>query len=290
MELWNDIFRHVERRNLATLARVSRLFQQEAEYVLYHHINLRDTTDGARLASWSMSIVGERRRASRLHTLRFPGHFKLPPDDLGDSGTKIQQLIAQAFRAAVNLKELYIFRQMAVGPGVPTIVPSTLESCTFRLTGIAGFFPGLTADEMLDFLSTQSDISYWIPSTRLIQSVDALPSNALPSIREMLLARPKKLSLFYDRPIQKLWLTFGDAEHVEHDGLAVIHSLRRFKDTLRVLSYMVFGSLTDWETLDVVRSLAKDAPNLELLAMRFQNTVSFRDSPRRFTDNPSSWY
>jgi hypothetical protein len=285
VELWNAIFRHVERRNLATLARVSRLFQREAEYVLYYLVTL--DTDAARLASWCVSILDERRRAFRVHTLRLPGHFKPPPWDLAYSSAEIQRLLTQAFEAVVNLKELYILKLHVEGPIVPTISRSTVENCTFRLTGMACDTTGMTADEMWEFLHTQPDISHWFPS--FLRSINAIPPNILPSIRELVLSLPEKLPLLYGRPIQKLMLVCGRGiEHVRHDGLAVIHSLRQFEGTLRVLEYMVHGSLADWTATDVIRSLAKDVPNLEELTLLIRDTqfrVSFRDLPRRFPDN-----
>jgi hypothetical protein len=279
VELWGAIFHHVERNDLMTLARVSRSFQQEAERLLYRCVDLRTTTDGARLASWCMSIVGERRRASRVRTLRLPEYFTPPRRILADSSAKIQQLIAQAFKVVVNLKRLYISPVMDISKRkVPTIVPSTFENCTFCLTGIDGHFSGLTADEMWEFLSKQPDIFFWVPSNPLIKTIDSLPPNALPSIRETVLYLPEKLPLFYNLPIQKLKLVFN-ATHTNHNGLAVLNSLGRFKETLRMLSYQVRCSLTDWTTLDVIRSLAKDAPNIVWLTIYFRQKVSFRDLP-----------
>jgi hypothetical protein len=281
MELWGAISLHVERNDLATVARVSRLFQQEAEHVLYHHVDLKhSTTNGARLASWCMSIVGERRRASRVHTLWLPQYFKSPPGIFADSSAKIQQLIAQAFRAVVNLKRLYICPPVDE-PEVPTIVPSTFENCTFRLIILAGHFRGLALDEMWEFLSNQPDIFSWTPSNPSTLSIDAIPPNTLRSLRTMSLYFPQKLPLFYDLPMEELRLSFLNDTHAKNDGLTVINSLGLFKETLHKLSYTVMGLLTDWTALDVIRSLAKDAPNLEWLQIHLWQDVSFRDLPRQ---------
>jgi hypothetical protein len=293
VEVWNAIFRDVERNDLTTLATVSRRFQQEAEHVLYHRVDLRNTTDGARLASWCTSILDNRRRASRVQALWISEYFKLLP---GDSSTEIQQLVAQAFKALVNLKRLTSILHILINPiievhspSIPTIVRSTFENCSFRLTGIRGRFPALTMDEMWEFLNTQPKISLWIPSGYLLQTIDAIPSDTLPSMREVVLIRPEKLPFLYGRPIQKLWLSFTHAHHAEH-GLAVIRSLRWFKDTLRALAYIVFASLTTQTTLDVIRSLSEDAQNVEWLKLRFRNIVSFWELPRRLIDSQPPWY
>jgi hypothetical protein len=300
-ELWNSIFSGMRAKDLTTLARVSRLFQRQAEYVLYRHTQLSHA-DGACLASWCTSIIGEGRRASCVHTIQLPGFIegdlsridiqRRPSNGPGIhlylSSGYIQHLLAQAFKAVVNLKELYIVAPRMCDTRDPTVVPQTFENCTFRLTAIVDSFSALTADEMLEFLSTQPDISYWIPSDDFIQSIDAIPPNTLPSIREVILCCPEKLPLLYNRPIQKLCLTFrGGVAHTKDDGLAVIRSLRRFENTLRVLSYSVFGTLTGWTTLDVIRSLARDAPNIEILVLPScgEDRVSFRDLTRRFFDN-----
>jgi hypothetical protein len=283
MEVWGSIFRHVERNDLSTLARVSRLFRQEAEYVLYHDVDLSPTTNGARLASWCMSIIGDRRRASRVHTLRFPEYFKPPRRIFADSSAEIRQLIAQAFKAVVNLKRLFMYPTVDKSK-VPTIVLSTFDNCTFRLTCVFGHFPGLTADEMWEFLSKQPDIFFWGPSSRFISSIDAIPPNTLPSMHEAVLDFPQKLPLFYDLPMWALKLEFNGT-HAKYDGLAVINSLGLFEETLRCLSYVVTGSLTDWTTLDIIRSLANNAPNLEWLQIHSRQKVGFRDLPRQFIDS-----
>ena len=133
VELYRYFVQYGDTGDLVILSRVSHAFQHEAEHALYRHVNLERITDGGRLMSWCLAIVGAPRRAHRVHYLKFPTCFQPPqlspeqPSDsqINESLSDIQNMITQAFEAMINLKELFIVG--SPNAGTPSFLLSTLE-------------------------------------------------------------------------------------------------------------------------------------------------------------------
>jgi hypothetical protein len=317
VELYPAIFRYATTSDLAMLSRVSHAFQREAEHILYHYVNLQRMTDGERLASWCITIIGTPRRAHRVHCLKFPRYFKPPqlPSEHASSPrqswlvklhhcrlVKLLQfqfvkllhcrpmtstlemlphpeLIALAFEALINLKELFVVGSSLEDDGLSefSIHPSTFEDCKFRLSGFAGELPGFTVEEMWKLFFRHPGISYWFPGYALAQSISYFPQGMLPHLHEVVLVRPDLIGLLIGRSIRSLVLVFPQSIHNKDAGLGAILHFRFFKDTLHTLVYIHFDLGVDWTPVDIVRSIAQELPKLRSLTLCSRATVSFED-------------
>jgi hypothetical protein len=305
VELYLAIFRYATTSDLAVLSRVSHTFQQVAEDILYHHVNLQGIIDGERLASWCLTIIGTPRRAHRVHYLKFPRNFKHPqlPSEHASSPDqswlvellhcrpmtstlellphpKLIQVIALAFKALVNLKELFVVGPRLEGNGLSelSIHPSTFEDCEFRLSAFAGeLFPGFTVEEMWKLLFKHPGISYWVPGDVFAQSISSFPQGMLPRLCEVVTARPDLIRFLIGRPIQSLVLVFQQPIHNKDTGLGTILHFGFSKDTLRTLVYIHFDLGVDWTPVDIIRSIAQQVPGLRSLTLSSPRTVSFEN-------------
>jgi hypothetical protein len=287
------------------LSRVSHTFQREAEHILYHYVDLQEIIDGERLTSWCLTIIGTLRRAHRVHYLKFPRNFKRPqlPSEHASSPDqswlvkllhsrpmtstlellphpKPIQVIALAFKALVNLKQLYIFGHLEdEGDGISelSIHPSTFDDCEFRLSDFGGEMPGFTVEEMWKFLFKHPGISYWVPGDAFAQSISSLPQRILPHLHEVVLVRPDLIRFLIGRPIQSLVLVFQQSIHNKDTGLGTILHFGLFKDTLRTLVYIHFDLGVDWTSVDIIRSIAQQVPKLRSLTLTSPATVSLQD-------------
>jgi hypothetical protein len=303
VELYPAIFRYATTSDLAVLSRVSHTFQQEAEHILYHHVDLRGIIDGERLASWCLTIIGTLRRAHRVHYLKFPWKFN-PPQLSSEHASspdqswlvrllhcrpmtstlellphpKLIQVIALAFKALVNLKELFVVGLEGNGLSELSIHPSTFDDCEFRLSSFAGeLLPGFTVEEMWKFFFKHPGISYWVPGDPFARSISSFPQGMLPHLREVVLVRPDLIRFLIGRPIQSLVLVFQQAIHDKDTGHGTILRLGVFKDTLRTLVYIHFDLDVDWTSVDIIRSIAQQVPKLRSLTLSSPWTVSFED-------------
>jgi hypothetical protein len=304
VQLYPAIFRYTTTSDLAVLSRVSHTFQREAEHILYHYVNLQDIIDGERLASWCLMIIGTPRRAHRVHYLRFPRNFKLPqlPSEHASSPDqswlakllhcrpttstlellphpKPIQVIALAFKALVNLKELFVVGPRLERDGLSelSIHPSTFEDCEFRLSHFGGELPGFTVEEMWNLFFNHPGISYWVPGDVFAQSVSSFPRGMLPHLQEVVLVRPDLIKFLIGRPIRSLVLVFQQAIHNKDTWLGTIQHLGFFKDTLRTLVYINFNLGVDWTSVDIIRSIAQEVPKLRSLTLCSGGSVSFED-------------
>ncbi|KDQ48950.1 hypothetical protein JAAARDRAFT_43159 [Jaapia argillacea MUCL 33604] len=278
VELYTRIFRLAGTNDLASLSRVSQAFQTEAEHLLYRSVALSKICDSSRLLSWCNAIVQCERRATRVHTLRFPALFKLPPQET--SADLMHTSIAQAFKAMVNLKALYVETNEKGVEFHPSLRASTFENCEFRLVELLGNLPGFTVDEVWTLLSSQPDICYWVPGTGFTMSleVSSFPPDILPQLRDLLFIRPGLTKHLAGRPIRRLsWLFYR--EETQIIGLpqsisiaqATIPDLRLFRDTLIELYIMNFLE-EGFSVPEVVALVAEYAPRLRILTICSQGS------------------
>jgi hypothetical protein len=278
IELYRNIAHYADTSDLATLCRVSHAFQHAAELTLYHCVYLDHTTNGELLMSWCLAIISAPRRAHRVHLLKFPKYFNLPQHT---SAAKVHNMITQAFKAIINLKELGIVGwPKDISPDrISSIHPSTLEDCVFSLSTFMGELTSFTPEEVWRFLFKQPGIEYWVPGDPLLKSISSFPRGMLPHLRKMVLVRPELTRSFDGRPIQSLVLVFQHPIHTRDSGLAAVMPLKSINDTLRELVY-ICGSLgVDWTMVDIICSIAQHVPNLRSLALSHfgENKVSLEN-------------
>jgi hypothetical protein len=193
--------------------------------------------------------------------------------------TKLIQVIALAFKALVNLKELFVVGPRPASDGLSelSIHPSTFEDCEFRLSAFAGELPGFTVEDLWKIFFKHPGISYWVPGNAFSQSISSIPQGMLPHLQEVLLVRPDLIRFLIGRPIRSLVLLFQQPIHNKDTGLGTILHLGFFKDTLRTLEYIHSDFGMDWSSVDVVRGIAREVPKLRTLTLCSRTTVSFED-------------
>ncbi|KAF9457743.1 hypothetical protein BDZ94DRAFT_192605 [Collybia nuda] len=201
--------------------------------------------------SWCSAVIKVERRAHAVHTLRFPAHLPTSSESRLPSVTSdneiVQNIIAQAFSAIINLKHLFLLGQNSQPASIKL---STLASCTFSLCSFAGQVSGdLGIQEQLDFLLKHPTIEYWVPTEPFLRSVNSFPTNILPNLRQTVLVRPSLMKALGGRPIESLMILFIDITHS------------------RAVEY-THGSLgPDWSTIDIISNLSRAAPNLKILTL-----------------------
>ncbi|KAJ7646607.1 hypothetical protein FB45DRAFT_178443, partial [Roridomyces roridus] len=108
---------------LANLCRTSRLFQDRAQRILYHAIDLRKRPRRS-VKSWALSVTRNAHLATRVHSLVLAFPETLDPSD----ATKI----AGALHTCVNLKELELCHADLHPRTLPMHV-WMIQDCPFRL-------------------------------------------------------------------------------------------------------------------------------------------------------------
>jgi hypothetical protein len=280
VDVYCTICRHTATKNLTTLCRVSKMFQEEAERILYYSVDITHMTDGEHLMSWCNNTAESQRRSICVHTLRFPAVFNsLSQDATPTSSLHVQKSIARALRAFVNLSDLSLRIGLSEGEGTPSLLRWTFEGCRFSLTAFSGNFPGLTKDDIWNVISEHPGIRYWVPSDPFLKSLSFIPSNVLPRVADVLFVRPDAIKYLVGRPIKRLAWVFQSFRHMRSEGTAAMIHLQLFKRSLTHLYYMHYGQQDhDWTSADIVSCLATHAPNLTSLSIfcfeRVKLTVS----------------
>ncbi|KAG6909880.1 hypothetical protein DXG01_014916 [Tephrocybe rancida] len=260
-ELYRNIFQFATDNDLLALAQVSRTFQEEAEAIIYYYIELQNTFANRKTAmNWCLSVSNNPRRAQCVHSLKFPSTFKTPLTD--DFSVDVQQTIASAFNAIINLKHLWL---LGVGEKyTASLNPSTLKNCTFSLISLGGQTASFGSDDMWDFLRRNPTIEYWAPTVPLLSSVSSIPTDVLPNLRRAVIVDPTKVRSLAGRPIDSLCIVFVTPYHSQDAGLDAVIPLRALSATLHTLSY-THGPLRGWSVVDMLHSLARSSPNLKSL-------------------------
>jgi hypothetical protein len=252
VDVYCTICGHTATKNLTTLCRVSKMFQDEAEHILYYSVDITHMTDGEHLMSLCNNTAESQRRSIHVHTLHFPAQFNSPPQDATPtSSLHVQKSIAQALRAFVNLSDLSLRIGLPEGEGTPLLLRWTFEGCRFLLTAFSGNFPGLTLDDIWNVISEHLNIHYWVPSDPFLKSLSFIPSNVLPCVVDVVFVHPD----------------------------ATIY-LQLFRRSLTHLYYTYYGQQDhNWTSADIVSCLAMHAPNLTSLSICCFEHVKLTVSP-----------
>jgi hypothetical protein len=271
VEVYSTVFRHVPLRDLATLCKVSKTFQHEAERILYHFVDITHITGGERLMFWCHATAESPSRALSVHSLRFPGSFEIShPQSTHFSSLPVQQAIAKAFKAFINLDQLCILRSLVLDTPYhsPTLLPSTFDDCTFSLSALSGGLPGFAPEDVWRLLSKHPNIRYWVASDSFQPFISSMPHGVLPNVADVVFVRPKMVKYLIGRPIKRLFWLFQSLRHTRSEGMEAIASLELFKHTLTDLHYNHSGQQdSDWTYVDIIRSIATHAPNLKSLVI-----------------------
>ncbi|KAG6826620.1 hypothetical protein H0H93_016354, partial [Arthromyces matolae] len=204
LELYPHIFEHLEGKDLIALSLVSSAFQVHVEPFIYANVDLRrggEDVIKAQVLSWCKTVAMNERKALMVHSLRFPSTLESSSSQLLDS--EASRLIKSAFHAIKNLKHLFL---LGVGDvkNPPSIHPSVLAGCSFKISSFLGDTRSLGTDSLINFLTTQPTIEYWVPTMPFLQACKSFPQTALPQLRRLVCVLPEKLDLMWGRPIEYL--------------------------------------------------------------------------------------
>ena len=267
IEIYSTIFQHVATGDLTTLCRVSKMFQKEAERILYCFVDIVHVTDGERLMSWCHAIAECPPRAFLVRSLRLPGSFR--PDLAHFSSQLVQQAIGQALRTFVNLEELFVrSHSNNKSDTSPTLLLSTFDGCQFSLSALSGDLPGFTSENVWKLLSVHPKIRYWVASDTFMTSISSIPLEVLPNVSDVVFVCPKMTKYLVGRPLKRLVWVFQSFLHTRSEGTEAIVPLKFFKHSLTDLHYTYLGKQdSDWTYADIIRCIATHAPNLKCLVI-----------------------
>lgn len=263
LEMYRAVFQHLGTQDLTTLARVSSAVQREAEAILYSYVDLCQATSGYRegVITWCLAVTKVQRKAHHVNTLKFPAALKQP--FAVDPELDIEETIANAFKAVVNLKHLF-FLGGSHDPRhyTPPVNLSTLKGCTFRLESLAGDTFNFQGANMLALLSQHPDIEYWVPTHTFLASFTSFPDDILPRLRQTVFTNPAKIKGLKGRPVEALVLLSLDPVQTRSVGLGVITPLRVFSQTLHTLVYPSLVTRLDHCRLDPFHCSKRPSPSV----------------------------
>ncbi|KAJ7042348.1 hypothetical protein C8F04DRAFT_1390750 [Mycena alexandri] len=251
-EICAKICEDVNRKDLVTLCRTSRLFGDQAQRIIYRAVDLRRSTSGA-LLSWCLAVTRHPQLAQRVHSLslRLPGDLSFS----SDAGK-----IARALAKCLNLKELSIHRDNSDPFGSrhesqqDSIQGWIITKCPFRLTKFScSYFK-------ISFLS-----QFWTPQSEV--RVLSLPhctehfpvfDDQLPHLIALEVGNARALPA--DRPLQRIQLRGGRY-------LPELSVLGAYSASLTTLNILQAAAKQDVSTLQIFDTVAQWVPGLLHLAL-----------------------
>ncbi|KAF8069857.1 hypothetical protein FPV67DRAFT_988162 [Lyophyllum atratum] len=261
VEVLHEIFLYLGPHDLASISRVSSTLQHEAETILYFHIDFcSPAADQQRILSWCHTVKNVQQKARYVHSLRFPSAVDKPSTE--EDGQRIQSATMGAFNALINLQHLMLLGTKETNDKhIPSIEPSTLMDCKFRLRTLGGDTSVLRGQPMWDLLSRNPDIEYWAPTVSFLESWNSFPPKILPRLRQVVLVHADKARLLSGRPVEFLNLVSVDPVYTKSQALKAIIPLKRLSSTLHTLD-LTFGTIEDWTAAEMIGCIAEHAPGL----------------------------
>jgi hypothetical protein len=275
IEVYSLFFQHVHHApTLSNLCTVSRVFQQEAERILYHTVRL--PCDYDRVFSWFKAVLQNSRLPNLVYSLTLPRSLR--PESIRSESTSRAHLekliitIKWALSSLTGLCEIYVYDSS----GLNYLCPSMFHGHPFRLQVFESDLPlrRMLMDWQKFFLE-QPTIRHWAPD--LDPRIDhVLEPDLLPSLISARV-RLSMLHLLHSRPIRALQIT-KCFPMMHLDDLSV--GLGPFRHTLRHLSLDI-GDFTESAigAPQVVRIISAVVPNLHLLDFRAKIGVSYLVCP-----------
>ncbi|KAJ7646590.1 hypothetical protein FB45DRAFT_890838 [Roridomyces roridus] len=272
-EIYAILCEQVDTASLALFCRISRAFQEQAQWILYHKVDLRACTLPY-VKSWCMAVTRHSHLAKRVESLslRLLNSALIQED---------AERIGRAFAVCVNLRRLAVLH----GGHMPDICPQTwmIEECGFRLErfsntyfnlnrGMEGFFERQTSLRVLSLPSAMHSIPFTDGRLPNLTAIDAS--------LEIVLGLPA------GRPLQRIQI------HGERSGyLDRLASLSRYSATLKNLTIV---RVTDsiFSSVDIVRAIAQALPDLKHLGIDERELsrprLSSEPTTPTLTDSPIS--
>ncbi|KAJ7141131.1 hypothetical protein C8R44DRAFT_241318 [Mycena epipterygia] len=242
-----------EAEALALLCRTSRLFQNQAQRMLYHTVDLQ--ARGMRsVKSWSLAVIRHSHLAERVHTLSLLLPANLEPTDAAK--------IKHALSRCVNLKELTLS-----GRRPDSIYGWMINECTFRLTKFANSY--FESRWIEDFWASQSTIRVLSYSHYSFPCSDEQLPNLIAVKSTQLSGLPAR------RPLQRIE-TIGFQHHLDYSHL------EQYRGTLTTLNLL--RERVDWEatlarTLIVIADFVPALLHLGIVEVRKDDFAQIELTP-----------
>ncbi|KAJ7646564.1 hypothetical protein FB45DRAFT_890786 [Roridomyces roridus] len=238
------------KRDLLALCRVSRLFRDQVQRLLYRVIDF-SKSGPKRLESWCTAVSRSPQLAERIHTLI----LELDPNIALSSN---MAKLARALAKCVNLKELTVRdgssgRIRTHSVEYPSIQGWVLNTCKFRLTKFDNSF--FNTSMLSQFWNVQCDL-------RLLSTChqgDSFPFHAeqLPNLIGLVVCGMRALPA--TRPLERIELYTYPLSTLDH----LVPALVPYSPTLDTLNLL--HNLTEWDatqTLSIFSHVALAVPDL----------------------------
>ncbi|KAJ7141100.1 hypothetical protein C8R44DRAFT_866754 [Mycena epipterygia] len=263
-EICAVICKDVGRASLCALCRISCLFRDQAQRMLYHTVDLQDCN--MRLVrSWCLAVTRHWPLAERVHTLSLQLPTNLEPTDV--------EKISHALALCVNIKHLTVLHQTD-SPADSCVQTWMLEQCTFQLIQFSNSYFRFDGNFFFD---RQADL-------RLLSLPSALGRVYSESQFCNLVALDAPLNVVVSLPgtrrLERIQIHCQRSDHAT--GLS---SLSRYASTLKTLTVVREGVEWGSSTVDIVNEISHAVPTLCHLGIneheRLHSFFSMEESPIR---------
>ncbi|KAJ7809966.1 hypothetical protein B0H14DRAFT_2864789 [Mycena olivaceomarginata] len=250
-EICAKICQDVGRKDLVTLCRTSRMFGAQAQWLIYHTVDLSHRTPRA-LRSWCLAVMRHSRLAERVHALSLGLSRDL-------SFSSDAEKVARALSKCVNLKELAIHHDDS-GPfgalyesQMSSIQGWIITKCPFRLTKFSNSY--FKNSFLAQFWTPQSEIRVLAIPT----CTNAFPiyDDQLPNLIALEIGEVRALPV--DRPLQRIQLRWGRNVFGDLDQLS---SLARYSATLTTLNLLQTSVIQRISTRQIFDTVSQGLPSL----------------------------
>ncbi|KAJ7502544.1 hypothetical protein B0H11DRAFT_1989056 [Mycena galericulata] len=258
-------------RDLLALCRISRMFRDQAQRLIYHTVVLRDCSS-KRLGSWCLAVTRHSQLAERVHSLILGLQSDLA---LSSDAPKL----ARALAKCVNLKELSVYDDTSGYRKLTSCHESIqgwiINKCPFRLQKLVNAY--FKNSFLSQFYTAQSDIR--ILSIPHCHGPFPCHDAQLPNLIAVEVARVSALPK--DRPLGRIQLHI----YSSRDNLEQLSALSQYSATLTTLNILQ-NRVTDMVSIRAIfTKVAREVPTL----LHFGITEMHSDATTIFTeDSPIS--
>ncbi|KAJ7502539.1 hypothetical protein B0H11DRAFT_642186 [Mycena galericulata] len=235
-------------RDLLALCRISRLFRDQAQRLIYRTVNLRHCSS-KRLGSWCLAVTRHPQLAQRVHTLSLGLQSDI-------SLTSDAAKVARALSKCVNLTDLSIFddtsgvrKSVTAGESIQGWI---ISQCPFRLQKFANSY--FKNSFLSQFWTAQSDIRF----LSIPYCIETFPcrDDQLPNLIGVAVGAISALPT--ERPLERIQLTLLNFR----PNLELLSALSQYHSTLTTLDLIQPRAGGDNSIFEILAKVALLVPTL----------------------------